>query len=822
MPARPSRPFGSLEILRWTTLFAVASVSAPALAIALHTDLNLHRHLAVVGAAWVVTVGVLLAALRAHRLRLVEETRRGEEELRGVRRRFEALAEGVGKEFFLYEHDEKGVFIYVSPSLPAILGWSAAEFQTHYSTYLTDHPINREVVARTEASLAGRQQEPYPVEVRHKDGSTRWLEVYEVPVRGRDGNVASVLGIARDCTASRRSEKELKQVKAAVDQAHEAIAIARLDGTMRLANKAWAHLHGYEPAELVGKHLSIFHTKDQLERDVIPFNEAVVQNGAHRGEVGHVHRDGTLIPTWMTTTLLRTPEGEPDGFIGLARDLRDSRRQDTLMRELLDSLDEFVFVTTPARTVAYGNAAFRAALGQTALVGSGVGEAFAPESRLLWDNVLDAVLRGEAPAPARLSLLGRAGVRVPVELHARLIRQGSEALEVRCVGRDLRLSEALVAQAARASLLHSLGVLAGGLAHDFNNLMSVVIGRLSLALDEASLPPDVRHLLEGAESSAHRASDLSRRLLTLSKGGVCDLRPIDARKLILETAEFALSGSRIVLRASVPEDLWPVNGDQLQLSQVVANITLNAKQAMPNGGTLMVTARNVDLDSGRHVCVEFADTGPGIPDELLRRIFEPYFTTKEEGSGLGLAVSIAIVERHAGRIEAGNRPEGGAFFRVHLRASGRSAAAEETPPRESVRGSGRVLVMDDEAEVLSTAVLILERAGYEVSQARDGGRALELARAAQAEGRPFAAAVLDLNVKGGLGGSEVFPDLRKTSPAMAVVASTGFMTPGLERDLLELGFSALLAKPYTGRTLAKLMAGVVQEARKLNAPGGSP
>lgn len=815
-----SRATPSAVILHWTALAAVLSISAPAVIIVLHEDLLLHRHLFWLGSAWVAAVAMLLGALHAHRRLLTLEIRRADAELLGARRRFESLAAGLAKDFFLYEHDREGVFNYLSPSLPSILGWSLEEFQTHYTAYLTDHPVNKEVVARTEGSLAGIQQTPYPVEIRHKDGSTRWLEVYEVPVRGSDAQVASVLGIARDCTASRRSEKELKQVKAAVDQAPEAIAIARSDGTIRLANKAWAHLHGCEPAELVGKHLAMFHTPEQLEREVIPFNEAVMQAGAHSGEVGHVHRDGTVIPTWMTTTLLRTPEGKPDGFIGLARDLRDRRRQDSLMRELLDSLDEFVFVTSPARTVAYGNAAFRAALGRAALAGSDVAEAFAPESRQPWDAVLDAVLRGEAPAPARLALLGRAGLRVPVELHARLIRQGSEAPEVRCVARDLRLSEALVAQTARASLLHSLGVLAGGLAHDFNNLMSVVIGRLSLALDEASLPAEVRHLLKGAEASAHRASELSRRLLTLSKGGLCDLRPLDARKLILETAEFALSGSRVVLAASVPEDLWPVNGDQLQLSQVVANVTLNAKQAMPNGGTLTVTARNVELDSGRHIRIDFADTGPGIPDDVLRRIFEPYFTTKEEGNGLGLAVSIAIIERHSGRIEAGNRPEGGAYFRIHLRASGRAAAAEETPARESVRGSGRVLVMDDEPEVLSTAALILERTGYEVSQARDGSQALELARAAKAEGRPFAAALLDLNIKGGLGGGEVIADLRKASSDTAVVASTGLMTPGLERDLLHQGFSALLPKPYTGWTLAKLMAGVLRE--KVSGPGASP
>ncbi|TPW19128.1 MAG: histidine kinase, partial [Elusimicrobia bacterium] len=378
------------------------------------------------------------------------------------------------------------------------------------------------------------------------------------------------------------------------------------------------------------------------------------------------------------------------------------------------------------------------------------------------------------------------------------------------------------AQTARASLLRSLGVLAGGLAHDFNNLMSVVIGRLSLALDEPALGADVRHLLQGAECSAHRASDLSRRLLTLSKGGVCDLRPIDARKLILETAEFALSGSRVVLEASVPEGLWPVNGDTLQLSQVVANISLNARQAMPNGGTLAVTARNIELDSGRHICVEFTDTGPGIPDELLRRIFEPYFTTKDDGSGLGLAVSIAIIERHAGRLEASNRPGGGACFRIHLRASGRPASEAETPPPQPIRGTGRVLVMDDEPEVLSTATLILERAGFEVLQARDGAQALELARAAHGNGRPLRAALLDLNVKGGLGGGEVFGDLRRAAPGVPVVASTGFMTPGLERDLLDQGFTALLPKPYTGRTLAKMMAGVVQEAGKVSGGAASP
>ena len=202
-----SRPGPSLDVLRWTTVVAVLSVSAPILAIALHQDLTLHRHLAVLGAAWVVLVAVLLLALRFHRLLLIAETKRADLELSSVKSRFETLAEGMGNDSFLYEHDAAGVFVFLSRSVTSILGWSVEEFKAHYTTYLTDHPVNRDVVAHTDGSLAGIQQEAYPVEIRRKDGATRWLEVYEVPVRDPSGKVSSVLGIARDRTKRRHVEK---------------------------------------------------------------------------------------------------------------------------------------------------------------------------------------------------------------------------------------------------------------------------------------------------------------------------------------------------------------------------------------------------------------------------------------------------------------------------------------------------------------------------------------------------------------------------------------------------------------------------------------
>ncbi|TBR20973.1 PAS domain-containing sensor histidine kinase [bacterium] len=816
----------SIDVLRWTALAAALSITGPVLVIAFHENLHLHIHLFVLAGVWILAVGLLLAALRAHRRLLVAEVAQADEELASVRRRFEALAAGLKDDFFLYEHDARGDFFYLSPTLPCILGWSAEEFKRHYTTYLTGHPVNREVVAKTEGSLAGVQQEPYPVEVRHKDGSARWLEVYEVPIKDASGKVTSVLGIARDSTKGRRAEEELREIHAAVDQALDALAIARLDGTIRFANKAWAKLHGYAPEELVGKHLSLFHTPEQLERDVLPFNEAVRRAGSHTGEVGHVHRDGTPFPTWMSTTLLKAADGTPTGFVGLARDLREARKRESLTRELVDSLDELVFAVSPAGRLGFANAAFRAAVGRpaAALPGAEAALAFAPDSRALWEKSFESVLRGESLPPLRLALEGRAGLQVPLELQLRLIRAESDAPEVRCVARDLRPSEALVAQTARAELLRSLGVFAGGVAHDFNNLLTVIMGRVSLALDDESIHKESRALLEGAQSSALRASELSRKLLSLAKGGVAETRPTDVRKLLQETAEFALTGSSVKLETSIPEDLWLIDGDETQISQVVANLALNAKQAMPKGGTLRVTARNIELSAeqargmapaspGRHVLVEFADTGSGIPDKLLERIFEPYFTTKEEGHGLGLAVCFSIIDRHGGHMEAASQAGQGAVFSFILRASAQAAKKSETPLPEPAPGRGRLLVMDDEAEVLATATLILERAGYEVLKAKEGGEALSVLAAERSAGRPVAAALLDLTIKGGMGGVEAAEAFRRADPALPLVACTGFMTPGLEKDLLKKGFTALLPKPYTGRTLSRLIASVLAESR---------
>jgi len=314
-----------------------------------------------------------------------------------------------------------------------------------------------------------------------------------------------------------------------------------------------------------------------------------------------------------------------------------------------------------------------------------------------------------------------------------------------------------------------------------------------------------RERLGAAERASFRARELTQQLLTFSKGGKPVKRVVFMGPLVRESCDFALRGANIDYDIDIPDDLWPVEADSGQMGQVIGNIAINAKQAMPSGGTVKISLRNIEEGeendpSGqpkRYIEISIKDEGYGIPEEYLSKIFDPYFTTKQDGSGLGLASCYSIVRKHEGTIDVESKVGSGAVF--HIRLSAVEKAGDGEPPcrKGVVRGKGRVLVMDDEEMIREMACEMLKELGYEVESASDGKEALELYSKARERKEHFDAVIMDLTVPGGMGGREAVERLRAIDPQARVVVSSGYSNDPVLSNYESYGFKGVVIKPYS-------------------------
>jgi PAS domain S-box-containing protein len=371
----------------------------------------------------------------------------------------------------------------------------------------------------------------------------------------------------------------------------------------------------------------------------------------------------------------------------------------------------------------------------------------------------------------------------------------------------------------RSQKLDAVGLLAGGIAHDFNNLLQGIFGSLSMAKMYSEKGGGAYEMLEEAEKAIKTAKNLAKQLLTFSKGGEPVKKVLSLPSVIGDSAKFALSGSNVDYGISIAEDILPVEADEGQISQVIQNIVINAVEAMPTGGAVKIKAENITvagegglpLEKGEYVLISIEDSGMGIPESFLPRIFDPYFTTKKKGSGLGLATSYSIVNRHGGFLDAKSAIGEGSAFLIYLPAV-QPAGAEKIREAEAlyeaksrIAGGGRILVMDDEDVIRIIVGRMLETLGYEYELAEDGNEAIEKYRKAIDSGRLFDAVILDLTVRGGLGGRDTVNELLQIDPDVKAVVSSGYAEDPILADYSDYGFKAALSKPYDIEELSRAL-----------------
>lgn len=393
--------------------------------------------------------------------------------------------------------------------------------------------------------------------------------------------------------------------------------------------------------------------------------------------------------------------------------------------------------------------------------------------------------------------------------------------------RDITEKKRTEQEILKAQKLESLGVLAGGIAHDFNNLLTGILGNVSMVQTNSDLDFIASERLQEACKAVGRAQNLTQQLLTFSKGGAPIKTSASVAELLRDSTRFVLRGSNVRCQFSLPSDLWPVEMDAGQISQVIENLTINSVQAMPQGGTVFVHARNthvragggLPLKEGKYVRVSIADQGSGIPKKDLPRIFDPYFTTKEKGTGLGLATSYSIVKRHGGLLAVRSRLGVGTIVSFFLPCASRSATMTEADKYSRViKGTGRILIMDDDTLIIDLAGELLSSLGYEVTLTKDGAEALTIYKNAKNQGRPFDLVILDLTVPGGMGGRPTLSKLLAFDPDVRAIASSGYSDDPIMSDPVRFGFKAVLPKPYDVKQLSRVVHAVLRAAQKGQLP----
>ena len=369
--------------------------------------------------------------------------------------------------------------------------------------------------------------------------------------------------------------------------------------------------------------------------------------------------------------------------------------------------------------------------------------------------------------------------------------------------------------------LESVGVLAGGIAHDFNNILAAILGNINLALFDESLHERTRNLLAEAEKASLRAKDLTQQLLTFSKGGEPVKETASLDKVIKDSASFVLHGDKVACQYNIPNDLWLVDIDKGQISQVIQNIVINASHAMPEGGIVSISCENVSsVDKktlahgkrGTFVKISIQDKGIGIPQKLIDKIFDPYFSTKREGSGLGLAICQSIISKHNGDIFIESSPGEGTTFTLYLPASDKPQPRPQEKIEDYKIGSqAKILIMDDEEMVRNVAKEMLTLLGNKVILTKDGDEAVSLYQEAMNSDSPIQLVIMDLTIPGGMGGKDAVQEIHKLNPEAKIIVSSGYSNDPIMANFKEYGFCAAIVKPFQLQDLSRTISQVLIE-----------
>jgi PAS domain S-box-containing protein len=673
------------------------------------------------------------------------------------------------------------------------------------------------------------------------DGSWRVLDTTKIPLHADGGCVVGVLGVYEDISKRTEVERELKEseerLRVIFEASQAGIILVAPDGTIGFANRRSAEMFGVAINDLLGTRYGAWlHPSDFQEGEAMAARLAAGAISSVTVERHYRRRDGSDFWGYLSGRRLENSDGSLRALVGCIADVTDlkssqgalEREKERLAVTLRSIGDGVITVDADGRVVLLNRVAEElCGYRQDEAAGLPLDQVFRvldERTGIPRENSLARALgSGEVIEQSGHGMLvtrdGRE--RIVVSKTAPLLDRGHQIPGAVLVFSDITERRAIEEELFKARKLESLGILAGGIAHDFNNLLTGIMGNIALSRAKLADDHQAALFLERARKGAEQSKELTQQLLTFSKGGAPVKKLTSITQVLVDSAVFALRGSNVRCEFDIDPDLWCAEIDTGQVSQVISNLVINADQAMPEGGSILIRAENElpleESDHGMRIRITIKDTGIGISDEDLSRIYDPYFSTKATGSGLGLATVYAIIKNHGGEIRVFSRLDHGTTFAITIPAvqGTPQTSTAEVPPGDQLpaAGGGKVLLMDDEDAIREMAEAALSMFGYQPVVASDGEEMLALYQEALSTQSPFDAVIMDLTVPGGMGGREAVKKLLELDPHALAIASSGYSEDPIMANFQEYGFAGIVSKPYSLQDLDLALQEIIARSR---------
>jgi PAS domain S-box-containing protein len=724
---------------------------------------------------------------------------------------------------------------YVSPAAERITGFSVTELEGRTLDTLI-HPDDMEGIRAAWNEAVEHPEKTVTVQYRHIHKTKRWV-FFEAVAQSflSEPAINGIIASVRDISERRKAEEAItltnKLMQTVINTAPVRIFFKDRNLHYLGCNRAFARDAGMErPEDLIGKDDYQLVWKAQAEMYRAD-DFAVIESGEAKlaYDEPQTTPDGGLI--WLRTSKvpLRNESNSIIGVLGMYDDITDRKRVESELRESEDKFSQTFKSSPDAININRLDDGLYVDIneGFTRLTGYTRDEVIGKTSLELdiWHDpndrrrLVQAIREKGHYENLEAQFRRKDGGLIIALMSARIIfLKGVPHLV--SVTRDITERKVHEKEQLKIEKLESLGILAGGIAHDFNNILTGIMGNISFAkvfLDAAHKAN--KPLLE-AEKAVGRAGELAHQLLTFARGGEPIKKVVSLQHIVSEALTFILHGSNVKGTVDIPDTIHAFEADEGQLSQVFQNIIINATQAMPGGGFLTISARNemlgadngLSLSPGPYVRVILADQGCGISESDQKKIFDPYFTTKSAGIGLGLSSVHSIVNRHGGHIEVSSAMAKGTTFTIYLPSTGKVFPDSGPETAEFTKGDhqgGSILVMDDDEMIRDLAASILTHLGYKVTTCADGDEAIELFKASNVSGAPYLACFVDLTIPGGLGGKEVARQILSAYPNACLVVSSGYSNDPIMSNFEKFGFRGAIAKPYSMHEFEKVLGAVL-------------
>ncbi len=682
------------------------------------------------------------------------------------------------------------------------------------------HPDDRQRVrAEWDRSVQEEREFLYEFRFLTSQGKIRWVWARSAAIYSATGEIVGYVGTDEDITDRKQVENELKEKNIALSNALEGISRLDVQGHYIAVNEAYARITGYEPQEMIG--MNWWHTvyPDDLERLKVAYQH-MLSHGKVEVEARGVRKDGSLFYKQLFMVTAYDDQKQMTGHHCFMKDISDRKQSEQQILEqadLLNVVSDAIFVRDRSNHIIFWNQGAEQIYGwnATEVMGRNPRDLLCLESEADWDIAWNTVMNtGEWQG--ELHKITKSEKTVIVNSRWTLVRdEAGQPKSILTVDTDITEKKQLEQQSFRNQRLESVGTLANGIAHDLNNILTPILAISQLLpLKFPQLDAQTQDLLKMLETSTKRGAALVNQVLTFTRGVEGRLVPLQVSYLLLETQKIAKQTfpKSIAFRVDLPKDLWLISGDATQIHQVLMNLCVNARDAMPQGGILTLSATNLWLKetdiqkplnapAGAYIAITVTDTGTGMPPEIVARIFDPFFTTKEigKGTGLGLSTTIGILKSHKGFINVSSTVEKGTEFRVFL-------PAIDTQTMEPVKESAfrsvtekLILIVDDEAPIRSVIQATLEAHHYTVLSACDGREAIAL----YAEQNDKINLVLLDMMMPSMDGQTTIRALKRINPEIEIIAVSGLSSN--KEIALKAGAKSFLQKPYTNQDLVSMI-----------------